>query len=384
MSKTRLTELKLKSLKEHSKATVLSDGGGLYIKVYPNGKMQWLLRKTSCGRAHQVYLGHYPDISLKQARELARNEATRYSDGRAGRAPVNAMTLAQLYGDFIASREFRPTSVRAYNYLFSLMEPLHDRMVDTIAPIEVKTLANSIGRAVSKRVARDAIGLLAQLERLACALDLCETPRLQSIIMTLPQPEKVTHNRYVTADKLPALFESAHSKGCSQAQMDRLLFLLFTLNRTNELRNCLWTWINLDTRVITFPASAMKTNREHRVPISTQLQTLLERMYQPGQSYVMPGRSSTGARSPLLYRTLFKRLGIYEQITPHGVRAMARTWFADTGRDFAAAEMCLAHRVENATQTSYQHSDYLEQRREIMQAWCDYVCDCARTWYPDL
>ena len=69
-------------------------------------------------------------------------------------------------------------------------------------------------------------------------------------------------------------------------------------------------------------------------------------------------------------------------MTPHGMRSLARTWFADQDFNFAAAEMCLAHRVENATQQAYQRSDYLKQRRVIMQAWGDYVEQCARPYLP--
>ncbi|MDT3662674.1 MAG: hypothetical protein ROM54_04035 [Anaerobiospirillum sp.] len=47
-------------------------------------------------------------------------------------------------------------------------------------------------------------------------------------------------------------------------------------------------------------------------------------------------------------------------------------------------EYCLAHRVENQVQLSYQRSDYLEQRRPIMEAWGNYVESCFGPYFPDL
>ena len=76
MAKTyKLTDLLVKSLKPRNKAYVTSDGKGLNIKVYPNGRKQWILRKSSGGKAHYIYLGTYPELSIKDARALAASQA---------------------------------------------------------------------------------------------------------------------------------------------------------------------------------------------------------------------------------------------------------------------------------------------------------------------
>lgn len=382
MPKNKLTDLKLKSLKPGQKPAMLSDGGGLYLKVYPNGKLQWLLRKTSNGKAYQVYLGHYPEVSIKQAREAAANEAARFADGRAGQTVTRTMTVRELFEDMLAARSLRPSSIQAYRSHFNHLKPLENRTFDSITPIEVKRLAEAVRHAVSNKTALSVTVLLAQVELHACALGLVDIPRMQMLSKIIPRPEPVQHRRHVPAAMLCEIMERA-ARG-ARGDFDKLIFLLLTLGRVKEVTSCRWSWVDMASGVITFPAEIMKAKRPHRVPVCRQLHIHMQRIRIPGSTYVLDCHGKTHQVNCHAFSHIFKKMGILQYLTPHGVRAMARTWFADQGFDFAAAEMCLAHRVENATQMSYQHSDYLEKRREIMQAWADYVEECARPYIPDL
>ncbi len=96
----KLTDLSLKALKPKASSYLKSDGGGLNIKVYPNGRMQWLLRKSSQGKANQIVLGEYPAMSLKQAREQASLEASKFIDARCYVAPKTSMTFLELFNEW--------------------------------------------------------------------------------------------------------------------------------------------------------------------------------------------------------------------------------------------------------------------------------------------
>ena len=376
----RLTDLSLKALKPKASSYLKSDGDGLNIKVYPNGRMQWLLRKSSQGKANQIVLGEYPAMSLKQAREQASLEASKFIDARCYVAPKTSMTFLELFNEWLATKDgLRANSILLYKQVCRNLEPFHNRALESITPIEVKRLADNISKTAPS-IAGLVVNIIANIEIYANALGLIEVPKLQFVAKTL-KPYKGDHNRSIHYEQLPKVFEVASETKSRRKDYYCYLLLLgmFTLLRTHELQSLKRDWINQDEGVIYLPDSVMKAKRPHTVPICKQLNFLLDNF---GKFDLIASRCEDDTDLSLRFSTAFKLMRLTPIMTPHGMRSLARTWFADQDFNFAAAEMCLAHRVENATQQAYQRSDYLKQRRVIMQAWGDYVEKCARPYLP--
>ena len=365
---------------------MLSDGGGLYIKVYPNGRLQWVLRKTSQGRAIQVYLGDYPDISLKDARVLASAEASRYQDGRAGLQLATPMMISELFADWLALQNLRESSKIKYVACYNMLRPLFNRTIDTVTPVELKALAIKIQAEHGPTSAHSAAAIMARLEKHAYAMGLIETPRLQFYKALLPPCPDPVHFRSVASAQLPELFAICAESTHRQKQRYLIYFVmhLLTLARPGEIISLKWDWINLETGIITWPASIMKKGVEHRTPICSQLECILAKIPVSRSGFVFPNKNDSARVYNRLPMQAFITMGISPLITPHGIRSLGRSWLAEEGFDFVASEYCLAHRIENATQRAYQRTDYLDQRRAIMQAWGDYVERCARPYFHDL
>ena len=376
----RLTDLSLKALKPKASSYLKSDGDGLNIKVYPNGRMQWLLRKSSQGKANQIVLGEYPAMSLKQAREQASLEASKFIDARCYVAPKTSMTFLELFNEWLATKDgLRANSILLYKQVCRNLEPFHNRALESITPIEVKRLADNISKTAPS-IAGLVVNIIANIEIYANALGLIEVPKLQFVAKTL-KPYKGDHNRSIHYEQLPKVFEVASETKSRRKDYYCYLLLLgmLTLLRTHELQSLKGDWINQDEGVIYLPDSVMKAKRPHTVPICKQLNFLLDNF---GKFDLIASRCEDDTDLSQRFSTAFKLMRLTPIMTPHGMRSLARTWFADQDFNFAAAEMCLAHRVENATQQAYQRSDYLKQRRVIMQAWGDYVEKCARPFLP--
>ena len=61
-------------------------------------------------------------------------------------------------------------------------------------------------------------------------------------------------------------------------------------------------------------------------------------------------------------------------MTAHGFRAMARTMLAERlGVAEPVIEAQLAHAVPDALGRAYNRTEFAEQRRQMMQAWADYL-----------
>ncbi len=72
-----------------------------------------------------------------------------------------------------------------------------------------------------------------------------------------------------------------------------------------------------------------------------------------------------------------RSLGLKDELVAHGLRAIASTALHEHGFDSLLIEACLSHADQNEVRASYNRSDYLEQRKEIMCWWSNYIEEAA-------
>lgn len=380
MAKNKLTNLEVANLLPKEKHYLVGDGGGLNIKVYPNGRKQWLLRKSSQGKAQNIVLGDYPAMSLASARAKAKEVSSNFVDGRKQRED-NPVLFGELMQQWLATKNIRESSMVAMLSYIKPLDVFHNRPLKDITALDAREAVAHYIEQGKFAAARNTLQCLAQIERHGLILGLTDTARLQHVSRTLPSTP-VQHRRFVEADRLPEVFEAMHNTLESNSKWpDIVKVLCLTLCRISEVVALRYDWIDFEQGVITIPASQMKAKREHRIPICTQLEKILKRRQALGGVFVFP---STKSKNGHAARIMQYDLGVFNELTTlHGFRSTGRSWMASNGYDFAASEYCLAHRAENATQASYQRYDYLEQRREIMQAWGDFVEQCYTPYYPE-
>ncbi len=63
-----LTDTRIRTAKPKPKAYKLSDGGGMYLLVMPDGARYWRLDYRYAGKRRTLALGVYPTLSLSEAR----------------------------------------------------------------------------------------------------------------------------------------------------------------------------------------------------------------------------------------------------------------------------------------------------------------------------
>jgi integrase len=196
-------------------------------------------------------------------------------------------------------------------------------------------------------------------------------------------PETVNHPAMKIPD-VPGFMRELLSDGSTEARA--LAFMILTGPRTDESR--LARWKEIEANVWTIPAERMKgkkkDRRAHSVPLVPAALKLLGKRGAPDE-FIFPGRRY-GARKPLwhssfrevLNRLRGNRLSI-EGLppVPHGFRSTFRDWAAEAGFDRDLAERAIAHKVGDKTETAYQRSKLIEQRRPLMVAWAKFACGKA-------
>ncbi|HEB7556532.1 TPA: site-specific integrase, partial [Campylobacter coli] len=159
-------------------------------------------------------------------------------------------------------------------------------------------------------------------------------------------------------------------------QISPYLFL-----RSANIRNLEWTEIDFKNSKITIPASKMKGGEDFIVPLSESAIKLFEYIkpfsYHHSK-YVFPSdisKSKTMSENTL--NQAIKRLGFGDEMVFHGFRTTASTLLYEFknlhGQDSEVIELCLDHRERNKVKAVYNRSLRLDDRRELMQWWSDYI-----------
>lgn len=358
-----MDDLQLRALKPRETLYEVNDDG-LIIKVFPNGSKTFAIRISVNGKRKYRTLGKYPQLSLAEARSMADGFLKRAEKQR----DPGLFTFRKAFDEWYAGQVYQNEKVKANvkNRLERYIMPelgnipiteLKPPMVfDCLKPYEdksetVRKTLSYVNQVLNYHVAKGT------LPGNPCAT-LIKAFRLKS---STPMPAL----SYKDLAELKPLMDKI--KECRSH--DVILLALLTLLRPGELTALRWEWIGED--VITIPAAAMKMNREHRVPLTPQMQEVLSRYPRRDEGYVFA--TPTGHFQQDSVNKLLRENGFRDKLVMHGFRSMGRTWMAEQMIRFEVAEACLAHQEKSAVVRAYSRSDYLDERREVMLRWNEYV-----------
>jgi integrase len=189
----------------------------------------------------------------------------------------------------------------------------------------------------------------------------------------LPRPSKVNgreHFEAVAVDDMHQFVQRLRAvEGISARALE---FSILTASRTGAVRMAEWPEVDLEAAVWTVPAGKMKSNREHKVPLSGRALELLQALPKiDGVTLVFPGRGGKPL-SDMSLTAVMRRMGL--SAVPHGFRSSFATWAAErTSTPPEVREQALAHAIPNATEAAYQRSDLFLRRREVMELWAKFI-----------
>ena len=345
------------------------------MKVQPTGTKSFVLRISQDGKVRDHFLGHFPSLTLAQARQLARRKKK-----EVGQTPPPGYTLRDAFKLWCGLKRGRIVSYqdekrRLERYLIT---PIGSRQLDEItAPLVIHTV-KGLDKAGKRATLKRVLMRTREILDLAVCAGFIEHNPIERVSRVFAPPI-VTPMPSVHWRELPAVMRVI-AEAPRRIQV-LFLFQLATMLRPGEAAAVRKDWIEDNTLVI--PASAMKKGREHRVPLTPFILALIEEEQRlsphPRAGFVFSGRK---AGSHVSTQALAKHLHGTElrgRLVAHGLRSIARSWAADTGVAFEVAEACLSHVVGSQVSRAYQRSDFLEARRAVMEAWSSHVAHCAES-----
>jgi len=377
----------------------LNDGGNLWL--YPNGNARaWSFRYMLQGRARQMGLGAYPDVTLTQARKAAAKYREilrsgvdpmdhREAEAESRKAKVETVpSFTQAAAAFIrAHRRSWANRKHAHQWVATLKTYARPvvgaKPVDQITTEDVLKILSPIWTTKTE-TAKRVQGRVENILDFAAARkwrDPLNPARWRGHLdKLLPRPtrvKKVTHHPAMPYQEVPAFM--LELGGMDSVSALALRFLILTACRTGEVLGAQWSEIDLEAAIWTVPASRMKAKREHRVPLSGAALTVLEALPRiVGNPYVFTGARHGRPISNMALLQLMRGMGYgvggdRGAYVPHGFRSAFRDWSGEISsfpRD--VCEMALAHVVENKVEAAYRRGDLFEKRRAMMTSWADW------------
>ena len=390
----KLTATAVKQAKPKAKPYKFADGGGLYLYVRAAGKY-WRYKYRFAGKEKLLALGTYPDISLADARKLHQAARENLADGidpssykktkkSADQSnSANSFEAVAIEWSKTRSKKADSTEKRQRALLEKDLFPFIGSrpIADIDAPELLKTLRKIENRGAIETAHR-ANRLAGQIFRYAIVTGRCKHNPSIDLKDALTQPIKSHRQSITDPAEVGPLIAAIKNYQATPVVMAALQLSPLFLCRPGELRHLEWTEVNFAEARIELPASKMKMKEPHIIPLASQAIAILKEL-QPitGRGkYVFP--SARGASRPLSdngVRTALRTLGYTnDQICPHGFRAMGRT-ILDEVLNFPVdwIEHQIAHSVKDANGRAYNRTKHLPQRKNMMQAWADYLDDLA-------
>lgn len=404
-----LSALAVSKLKTEGRYAV-GGADGLHLRI-AGASRAWVLRLAVGTRTdakgntvvhrRDIGLGSYPEVSLAEAREKARELRKQVRDGidpieerkvtkvRAALEAAKSKTFEECANAYIEAnragwkneKHVQQWQNTLATYAFPKIGQLPVAAIDTGLVLNVLQQETGEDKAQLWHAKTETASRLRG--RLESILDWAafrgyregENParwkgHLEHELPARSKVQKVEHHAALPYAELGAfMVELRKREGLSARALE---FAILTAARSGEVRGATWAEIDLPGRIWTVPAERMKAGKEHRVPLSDEAVKLLEALPRiVGNPYVFPaprgGQLSDMALTAVLRR--MERSGL----TQHGFRSTFRDWAGETtAYPREVCEHALAHKLADGVEAAYQRGDLLAKRARLMADWARY------------
>ena len=390
-----LTDKECKALEPKAKDYKVFDSGGLFMLVAKSGGKRWRLKYRFDGKERILALGVYPEITLAKARKLRGDYKEQIANGinPAEQRKQNKRDLKME-----EQREYNTFKIVALQYFAKrneLNEAYRERLknsfkndvypyignipIDDVEPIQIIDIVKRVERRGATESAHRLFTQLSKVfkygvSNLLAKRNICNDMDKKEILKSHTAKNYPT----ITNPKEIGILLNVIDDYTGDYLVKMALTIApYVFLRPNNLRFAQWSEIDFEARLWRIPAEKMKTKREHLIPLTDRTIEILKevQLYSGEATYIFHSmRSTTAQMSDATLNNALRRMGYSkDEIVTHGFRAMFSTIAHEEGKPHDVIETQLAHSVGNAVSQAYNRAKYLDERKELMQWWSDYL-----------
>ncbi len=406
------SEATVRAVKPGDPRSRLSDGDGLFLLLSAKGGSHaWRLDYRYQGKRNTLSLGTYPDTSLALARRKAdaarkllaegfdpsqqrkieremaakeREVADRQEQGLPAVGTFEAVARewfavrrdgwSKSYGDKVIAR--LEADVFPYIGRVPAADITGPQLLEVMRRIEARGVIETAHRALQDS---------GQVFRYAVATGHAKWNPARELKDALRQPNPRHFPAIVEPKRLGELLRAMDNYTATPVVRAALKLAPMLLLRPGELRFAEWPEIDLEAAMWSVPAARMKrelrqkvNGTPHLVPLPTQAIAVfrdLQALTGQGKMVFRGERHHDRAMSENTVNAALRAMGFSaDEVTGHGFRATARTMLHERlGYSPDVIEAQLAHTVRDSLGRAYNRTEFVEQRREMLQTWADYL-----------
>lgn len=385
--KKKISDVQLKAwVRKGEPLSAQAVGGGLYFRIHTSGSPQFYFRYRFGGKAKWYFLGNYPDTTLAQAKDDARECRVNVKKGidpslekaRQKAADLAAKTFNEIADDWyereIASRYQHPEVVE--RVLRNWLKPKLGKLpIAEISAAHADEALQDIVRGGAPTVANDALRYLNRIFKFAKKRHVIAVNPVADFDPMDAGGAERARTRALSEEELRVLL-SAIQKSESFGRVNELavMLLLVLCVRKMELLAAKWEAFDMDEKV--WRLEENKTASAITIPLPDAVIDWLSelKVLACGSEYLFPARKITVQRrfphvGPDTLNTALHDLehGL-ERFSVHDLRRTARTHLARLGVRSEVAERCLNHKLKGIEGVYNQH-DYIDERRRALELW---------------
>ncbi|WP_180173520.1 tyrosine-type recombinase/integrase [Acinetobacter sp. YH12029] len=384
------TDREIKSLKAGEKRYTAKDAlaNGLFLDITTTGVKSWWYRYSLNGKQERLVIGRYPDLSLKDARQVRDESASLVAKGISPKQKKNKVssTLFSDYGERYLNEVIKKDRKDPYNMILCLNNDIYPIMGHIpLDQISIEDVRRTIWRKKEQgydAAANQVRGLLKRMFDYAMTLGLVPYNPVLAI------PSRHVHkakprDRYLNTNEIRTYYTTLLNSRIYRPRKLGLLLSLLTLVRKSELLRAKWEHVDFDSRMWLIPETKADSmtghSREMVVYMSDQVIELFKELktIAGDEPYVFVGRKSGTHISHNAFNTAQKlalSLTDIPDFTVHDLRRTASTHLNEQGFNSDAIEACLNHTAKGVRGV-YNKAKYEKERIEMMQKWSNFIFD---------
>ena len=382
------TDREIQNLKPQEKRYSVKDklNNGLFVEVWDSGTKTWHYRYSLNGKQERLVIGRYPDLSLKEARQVRDESASLVAKGispKKDKARPKSI-LFKDYGERYLNEVIRKERKNPYNMVLCLNNDIYPMMGSIpLDQVSIEDIRRTIWRKKEQgydAAANQVRGLLKRMFDYAMTLGLVPYNPVLAI------PSRHVHkakprDRYLSTNEIRTYYTTLLNSRIYRPRKLGLLLSLLTLVRKSELLRAKWEHIDFDSRIWLIPEtkadSATGHSREMVVYMSDQVMEIFKELkaIAGNEPFVFVGRKSGTHISHNAFNTAQKvalALTDLPPFTVHDLRRTASTHLNEQGFNSDAIEACLNHTAKGVRGV-YNKAKYEKERTEMMQKWSNHI-----------
>lgn len=385
---TTFTDTYIKALKPKSLRYEEYEGGGFGIRVTPRGIKTWVYRYKIGGITDKLTLGHYPSLSLANAKKRFIELSALRRDGYNPKAIIEQAKLKEnntvsklilsWYTNYAEKNRKKPSQIKQ-QIDADIIPLLGDKELDKIQTRDItKALDNIVSRGARVHANR-VLSTLKQAFNYAVSRGTIQYNPTSGIrsrdIGGIEKPRE----RVLSLNEIKKVFifldSDNHQLPTQTKNAIKILFL--TGVRTAELRLATWNEFDFDKSLWTIPTEHSKASIIHKIHLSPLVLSLFSELKNANNStYVLPSIDGNTPLTlnavPRAIKRIQNRVGI-PQWTAHDARRSFATHLGETLRiEPVVIEKCLGHKMPKIMAT-YNRNEMLHERKSALELWSQYI-----------